>query len=173
LMCGGTLCEELSLIARETLPGGSVYSNIAKDPTHRLEDANRSRAHSFIDFGDDEFTRGRPHPMIDPSLRIERLLQEARDPSVGVIVLDFILGFGAHEDPVGVTLPAILESQALARGEGRHLEILAYVLGTEGDTPSLAEQTRKLTDAGVTLASSCTNAGLLARGFVTKKGAQS
>ncbi|MGR4869281.1 acyl-CoA synthetase FdrA [Variovorax sp. LARHSF232] len=170
LMCGGTLCEELSLIARETLP--NVYSNIAKDPAHRLEDAGRSRAHSFIDFGDDEFTRGRPHPMIDPSLRIERLLQEARDPSVGVIVLDFILGFGAHEDPVGVTLPAILEGQALARREGRHLEILAYVLGTEHDTPSLGEQTRKLTDAGVTLASSCTNAGLLARGFVTKKGAQ-
>lgn len=168
LMCGGTLCEELSLLARETFPT-SVYSNIAKDPAYRLEDVGRSREHTFIDFGDDDFTRGRPHPMIDPSLRIERLLQEARDPSVGVIVLDFILGFGSHEDPVGVTLPAILQSQALARSEGRHLEILAYVLGTEDDTPSLSEQTRKLTDAGVTLASSCTNAGLLARGFVAKK----
>jgi succinyl-CoA synthetase alpha subunit len=170
LMCGGTLCDELTFIAREQYP--NVYSNIAKDPAHRLEDAGRSREHSFIDFGDDEFTRGKPHPMIDPSLRIERLLREARDPEVGVIVMDFILGFGAHEDPVGVTLPALVESKQIAAREGRHLEILAYVLGTEDDTPSLSEQTSKLTAAGVTIASSCTNAGLLARGFV-EKGARS
>jgi FdrA protein len=170
LMCGGTLCDELMLIAGERHP--NVYSNIAKNPAQRLTDVNLSREHSFIDFGDDEFTRGKPHPMIDPSLRIERLLREARDPSVGVIVLDFILGFGAHEDPVGVTLPAILESKELAAREGRHLEILGYVLGTEDDTPSLSEQTRKLAAAGVTIASSCTNAGLLARGFV-EKGARS
>jgi succinyl-CoA synthetase alpha subunit len=170
LMCGGTLCDELMFIARERYP--NVYSNIAKDPAHRLTDVNESREHSFIDFGDDEFTRGKPHPMIDPSLRIERLLREARDPSVGVIVMDFILGFGAHEDPVGVTLPAIQESKESAARAGRHLEILGYVLGTEDDTPSLSEQTRKLAAAGVTIASSCTNAGLLARGFV-EKGARS
>lgn len=170
LMCGGTLCDELMFIAREQY--ANVYSNIAKDPAHRLQDASESREHTFIDFGDDEFTQGKPHPMIDPSLRIERLLREARDPSVGVIVLDFILGFGAHEDPVGVTLPAILESKAHAQREGRHLEILAYVLGTEDDTPSLSDQTRKLDSAGVTIASSCTNAGLLARSFV-EKGARS
>lgn len=166
LLCGGTLCDELMFLAKEKYP--NVYSNIAKDPEHRLQDVDASREHSFIDFGDDEFTRGRPHPMIDPSLRIARLLQEARDPSVGVIVMDFILGFGAHEDPVGVTLPAILQSKALAAREGRHLEILGYVLGTEDDRPSLAEQTAKLAAAGVTIASSCTNAGLLARGFVEK-----
>lgn len=170
LMCGGTLCDELMFIAREKFT--DVYSNIAKDPAHRLKDVDTSQAHTFVDFGDDEFTRGKPHPMIDPSLRIERLLREARDPTVGVIVLDFILGFGAHEDPVGVTLPAIEQSKAFAAREGRHLEILAYVLGTEDDSPSLSEQTRKLTAAGVTIASSCTNAGLLARSFV-EKGAQS
>ena len=170
LMCGGTLCDELMFIAREKYP--DVYSNIAKDPAHRLQDVDASQAHTFVDFGDDEFTRGKPHPMIDPSLRIERLLREAKDPSVGVIVMDFILGFGAHEDPVGVTLPAIVESKALAAREGRHLEILAYVLGTEDDTPSLSDQTRKLAAAGVTIASSCTNAGLLARSFV-EKGARS
>lgn len=166
LLCGGTLCYELMLLAREKFD--NVYSNVGKDPTYLLPDVNVSREHSFIDFGDDEFTRGRPHPMIDPSLRIARLLQEAKDPSVGVIVLDFVLGFGAHEDPVGVTLPAIRQSKALAAGAGRHLEILGYVLGTESDTPSLHEQTAKLAAAGVTMASSCTNAGLLARGFVVK-----
>lgn len=166
LLCGGTLCDELMFLAREKY--ANVYSNIAKDPEHRLPDVEVSREHTFIDFGDDDFTRGRPHPMIDPSLRIARLLQEAGDPSVGVIAMDFILGFGAHADPVGVTLPAIAQSKALAASEGRHLEILGYVLGTEDDQPSLSEQTRKLAEAGVTIASSCTNAGLLARGFVEK-----
>jgi FdrA protein len=166
LLCGGTLCDELMFLAREKY--ADVYSNIAKDPEHKLPNVELSRAHTFIDFGDDDFTRGRPHPMIDPALRIARLLQEAKDPSVGVIVMDFILGFGAHTDPVGVTLPAILQSKALAASEGRHLEILGYVLGTEDDQPSLSEQTRKLAEAGVTIASSCTNAGLLARGFVEK-----
>jgi succinyl-CoA synthetase alpha subunit len=166
LMCGGTLCDELMFLAREKFP--NVYSNIAKSAEYRLQDPDTSREHTFIDFGDDAFTRGRPHPMIDPSLRIARLLAEARDPSVGVIVMDFILGLGAHEDPVGVTVPAILEARAQAAREGRHLEILGYVLGTEDDEPSLAGQTAKLSAAGVTIASSCTNAGLLARGFVEK-----
>ena len=166
LLCGGTLCFELMLLAQEKFD--NVYSNIAKDPAFLLEDVNVSREHSFIDLGDDALTQGRPHPMIDPSLRIARLLQEAEDPSVGVIVLDFILGLGAHEDPVGVTLPAIRRCKALAESAGRHLEILGYVLGTDADTPSLQEQTAKLAAAGVTIASSCTNAGLLARGFVDK-----
>jgi FdrA protein len=170
LLCGGTLCDEMMFLAREKY--ANVYSNIAEDPAHRLRDVGQSRDHTFVDFGDDEFTRGRPHPIIDPSLRIARLLQEARDPAVGVIVMDFILGFGAHDDPVGITLPAILESKALAGREGRHLEMLGYVLGTEDDMPSLGDQTRQLAAAGVTIASSCTNAGLLARGFV-EKGARS
>lgn len=166
LLCGGTLCEEMTLLALEKY--SNVYSNIAKKPEHRLTDVATSRDHTFVDFGDDDFTRGRPHPMIDPSLRLARFAAEARDPSVGVIVLDFILGYGAHSDPAGVMLPAIVEAKAAAAAEGRHLEILGYVLGTESDTPTLSEQTKKLADAGVTIASSCTNAGLLARGFVEK-----
>jgi len=166
LLCGGTLCDEMMILAKEIFP--NVYSNISKAEASRLKNLNVSVDHTFIDFGDDDFTRGRPHPMIDPSLRIERFVQEAKDPSVGVIVMDFILGFGSHQDPVGVMLPAILEAKELARKEGRHLEILGYVLGTELDSPVLSEQTQKLVDADVTIASSCTNAGLLARGFVEK-----
>lgn len=166
LLCGGTLCEEMMFLTREKF--ANVYSNIAKDPAHRLDDVSISREHSFIDFGDDDFTRGKPHPMIDPSLRIERILREAADPSVAVIVLDFILGYGSHHDPVGVTLPAIREAQEIAARRGQHLEILAYVLGTDRDTPKLGDQTQMLADAGVTIASSCTNTGLLARGFVEK-----
>ncbi len=166
LFCGGTLCEEAVLLAREFY--SEVYSNIAKKPEQRLADIATSQAHTFIDFGDDDFTNGRPHPMIDPSSRIERLLKEADDPEVGVIVLDFVIGFGSHEDPVGATLPAIVEAKQKAADRGQHLEILGYVLGTELDTPKLSEQVEKLASAGVTISSSSQNTGLLARGFVNK-----
>ena len=106
--------------------------------------------------------------MIDPTNRISRLLQEARDPEVGVIVMDFVLGFGAHEDPVGVMIEAIKEAQAIAKADNRPLEILGYVLGTDQDPQSLAQQCQRLTDAGVIWASSSTNTGLLAREFVCK-----
>lgn len=166
LFCGGTLCDESMFAALESYQ--DVWSNIQKDPSKVLSAADASKAHTFLDFGDDEFTNGRPHPMIDPSLRIARIVEEAKDPEVGVIALDFILGFGAHEDPVGVTLPAIAEAKQIAADAGRHLEILGYVLGTDEDHPALAQQVAALENAGVTIASSSTNTGLLAREFVRK-----
>ena len=99
---------------------------------------------------------------------LDKLLQEARDPEVGVIVMDFVLGFGAHEDPVGVMIDAIKEAQAIAKADNRPLAILGYVLGTDQDPQSLAQQCQLLTDAGVIWASSSTNTGLLAREFVCK-----
>ncbi|PVZ82608.1 FdrA family protein [Serratia sp. S1B] len=164
LFCGGTLCDEAMFAALEKYD--DVYSNIQPDPAKRLQDVNHSIAHTFLDFGDDDFTNGKPHPMIDPTNRINRLLQEARDPQVGVIVMDFVLGFGSHEDPVGVMIDAIKEAKAIAAREQRPLEILGYVLGTDLDTPSLQQQCQMLTDAGVIWASSSTNTGLLAREFV-------
>jgi FdrA protein len=166
LFCGGTLCDEAMYAAMEKFD--NVYSNIQKNADYLLEDNNVSKEHTFIDFGDDEFTKGKPHPMIDPTTRIERFKQEAMDPSVGVIVMDFVLGFGSHEDPVGVMLPAIIEAKQLAEQEGRHLEILGYVLGTDLDYQNFDEQVEKLIAAGVTHASSSQNAGLLAREFVVK-----
>lgn len=166
LFCGGTLCDEAMYLAMEKYE--DVYSNIPKNPEFRLKDINVSQAHTFIDFGDDEFTNGKPHPMIDPSSRISRFLQEAKDPSVGVILMDFVIGFGSHEDPVGVMMPVITKAKEQAVKEGRHLEILGYVLGTDLDTPNITDQVSKLESAGVTIASSITNAGLLARGFVEK-----
>lgn len=166
LFCGGTLCDEAMYAALEKFE--NVYSNVQKKLDYKLKDINVSQEHTFIDFGDDDFTNGKPHPMIDPSSRIERILQEAKDPSVGVIVMDFVLGFGAHEDPVGVILPAIIEAKQLAEKEGRHLEILGYVLGTNLDQQNFDDQVNKLLAAGVTHASSSQNAGLLAREFVVK-----
>jgi hypothetical protein len=166
LFCGGTLCDESMFLALEKYD--DVYSNIQKDPSKKLKGTDASRAHTFLDFGEDEFTNGRPHPMIDPSNRIERFAVEAADPEVGVIVMDFVLGYGANPDPVGVMLPAIVEGKRAAEAQGRHLEVLAYVLGTSEDAQDFDEQVRKLTEAGVTWASSSTNTGLLAREFVRK-----
>ncbi|KQL41929.1 FdrA family protein [Bacillus sp. FJAT-25509] len=166
LFCGGTLCDEAMYAAIDKFD--NVYSNIQKNPDYLLKDINVSQEHTFIDLGDDDFTQGKPHPMIDPSTRIARFLQEAKDPSVGVIVMDFVLGYGSHEDPVGVMLPAIIEAKDLAEKEGRHLEIIGYVLGTDLDPQNFDEQVNKLLAAGVTHASSSTNAGLLAREFVVK-----
>lgn len=166
LFCGGTLCDEAMFAALEKYD--NVYSNIQKDPARVLGPSDASREHTFLDMGDDEFTNGRPHPMIDPSLRLQRIVQEADDPEVAVIALDFVLGYGSHEDPVGVTIPAIREAKAKAEARGRHLEILGYVLGTDQDTPAMAEQVAQLEAAGVTISSSSTNLGLLAREFVAK-----
>ncbi|PJG57869.1 acyl-CoA synthetase FdrA [Aeromonas cavernicola] len=167
LFCGGTLCDEAMFAAMEK--HSEVYSNIHPDPAFRLANINQSQGHTFLDFGDDDFTNGKPHPMIDPTNRISRLLQEAQDPEVGVIVMDFVLGFGSHENPVGVMIEAIKEAKAIAAAEQRPLEILGYVLGTDLDTPSLQQQCQMLTDAGVIWASSSTNTGLLAREFVCKE----
>ncbi|PEJ57085.1 MULTISPECIES: acyl-CoA synthetase FdrA [unclassified Bacillus (in: firmicutes)] len=166
LFCGGTLCDEAMYAALDKFD--NVYSNIQKNPDYLLKDINVSQEHTFIDLGDDDFTQGKPHPMIDPSTRIARFLQEAKDPSVGVIVMDFVLGYGSHEDPVGVMLPAIIEAKELAEKEGRHLEIIGYVLGTDLDPQNFDDQVNKLLAVGVTHASSSTNAGLLAREFVVK-----
>ncbi|AGK52378.1 acyl-CoA synthetase FdrA [Bacillus sp. 1NLA3E] len=166
LFSGGTLCDEAMHAAMEKFD--NVYSNIQRNPEYRLKDVNVSEGHTFIDFGDDQFTQGKPHPMIDPSTRLARFMQDAKDPSVGVIVMDFVLGFGAHEDPAGAFLPAIIEAKQLAEEEGRHLEIVGYVLGTELDSQNIEEQVDKLVAAGVTIASSNAHAGLLAREFVVK-----
>lgn len=165
IFCGGTLCDEAMFLAMEDF--GDVYSNLRAGEFHLGAD-DASKAHTFLDFGSDEYTNGKPHPMIDPSNRIQRFLTEVADPEVGVIVLDFELGYGANPDPVGVMLPALKEAKAKALEAGRHLEILAYVQGTELDPQGFDEQVSKLTEAGVTWASSSTNTGLLAREFVKK-----
>lgn len=167
LFAGGTLCGEA--IALTEAYFDNVYSNISKNPDRQLQDQTHSVEHTFIDFGSDEYTNGKPHPMIDPSNRIGRFMQEAKDPEVGVIILDFVLGYGAHEDPVGLMAPYIKEAKEAALAQGRHLEVLGYILGTDLDEQNLEAQIDKLIESGATHASSSQNTGLLARGFVSKE----
>lgn len=148
LYTGGTLCDEAMKLMIHKLP--HIYSNIPLNKCDLLENARSgpSKEHTFLDFGDDEFTVGRPHPMIDPSLRAERVVAEAADPGVAVIMVDCVIGYGSHEDPAQDLAEAIRSAKALAAGEGRYLAVVAAVCGTEGDPQSLSTTRRKLASAG-------------------------
>jgi FdrA protein len=160
LYSGGTFCYEASLLLKQTL--GQVYSNTPVDPGDRLDDVWTSRGHTVIDLGDDLFTRGRPHPMIDHRLRNERILKEAGDPEVAVILLDVVLGYGSHQDPASEMVPVIQKAKALAEKAGRHLVVVGFVCGTSLDPQDLSKQEAALRDAGVTLVESNAQAVRLA-----------
>jgi FdrA protein len=146
LFSGGTLAYEAQLLLRPYLP--AVHSNAPLSGELRLPDATVSQQHTIVDLGEDEFTVGRLHPMMDNDLRIRRLEQEARDPETAMVVLDVVLGFGAHPDPAEELAPAIARAIALAESEGRHLEVLAVVVGTDEDPQGMAGQWMQLETAG-------------------------
>lgn len=147
LFSGGTLAYEAQLLLREMLP--TVYSNAPLDRRFKLEKATQSQGHSIVDLGEDEFTVGRLHPMLDNELRIKRLLQEAADPETAVILLDVVLGDGAHPDPAGELAPAIRQAITIAVAAGRRLPVVAVVVGTDEDPQDLTRQVQVLRDAGV------------------------
>jgi succinyl-CoA synthetase alpha subunit len=146
LFSGGSLCDEAMDILDETL--GGIYSNIPLSPDLALEDTWQSKEHTCIDMGEEEFTQGRPHPMIDPRLRQERLLREAEDPEVAVILLDVVIGYGSHDDPAGALSETIREAREKAAAAGRYLAVVAHVCGTAQDPQGLEQQERKLREAG-------------------------
>lgn len=164
LFCGGTLAAEaLSCLSREA---GEYYSNVSKKAEHRMADPMKSRAHTIVDLGDDIFTVGRPHPMIEPELRVERLLTEALDPETAVLLLDFELGYGSHGDPVGVTMDALRRIRA-ARPE---LAIVAYVLGTGKDWQDIKRQREMLEGIGAIAADSNCQAAEISLAIALRKG---
>lgn len=165
LFCGGTLCDEALNIVEKI---GKVYSNISKKQETKLENPRVSKENTLIDLGDDVFTVGRPHPMIDPSLRLQRIIEEAKDPEVAVILLDIVLGYGSHPDPAGITLPAILQAKQIVENEGRHIEFVAYVCGTDKDLQNRSEQIDKLTSAGVVCAESNVKAAQIATAILAR-----
>ena len=112
-----------------------------------------------IDLGDDRYTAGRPHPMIDPAARAARIVQAAADPTVGVVLLDVVLGHGAHADPAGAVATAVREARAAA---GRPMAFVASVCGTAADPQGFDAQARTLREAGVLLAGSNAAAARLA-----------
>jgi len=153
LFSGGTLCYEAQVIWRETLDS-PVYSNAPLPGEPQLADSTKSQEHTTVDLGEEEFTVGRPHPMIDHDLRIRRLLQEAADPDVAVIILDVVIGYGAHLDPASELGTAIEQAQQLAADAGRKLHIIASVTGTEQDPQGLQHTINTLRRAGVIVCNS-------------------
>ncbi len=145
LFSGGTLCDEAMLVASAAL--GRISSNIPLDPAWALGEDLRSDnfssdGHTMVDFGDDRLTRGRPHPMIDGSVRARRLAAEVEDPTAGVLFLDVVLGLGSAPDPAAELAGSI--SAATAAG----LPVVVSVIGTRDDPQGVRQQAALLTDAG-------------------------
>jgi hypothetical protein len=141
---GGTLCDETMITFRRNHV--AFRSNIPISENERLADIHKSEGNTFIDMGDDYFTRGKPHPMIDPSLRNKRIVQDALEPDTAAVLLDFVLGHGSHADPVGVALEAVNEARAALKD--RKILWLASVVGTRDDPQNYQEQINKLLNAG-------------------------
>lgn len=146
LFSGGTLAYEavlaLSAIASQ------VYSNVPVYEWQRIGDVTVSLGHTILDLGEDDFTQGRLHPMMDNDLRLRRLQQEASDPEVAAIMLDVVLGEGSHPDPASEIAPAIMEAKGNAARSGRQLETAVIVIGTDADPQLMEEQIAQISATG-------------------------
>jgi FdrA protein len=149
LFSGGTLCDEAMVIASDRL--GPIASNIPLEPGWALGDDLRSPGHLMIDFGDDRLTTGRPHPMIDHTLRIERLATEAADPACAVLLVDVVLGYGAHPDPAHSLGPAISQARKRASADGRDLAVVVSLIGSGADPQGWDATAEALAAAGASV----------------------
>jgi len=142
LFSGGTLAYEAQHILAGYLP--RVYANAPINKEFKIPNSFVSQEHTIIDLGEDEFTVGRLHPMMDNELRIRRLIEEAEDPDVAVIMLDVVIGYGSHPDPAQELALAIAKAKAIAKAAGRFLEVVAVVTGTDDDPQKLKSQIEQL-----------------------------
>ena len=163
LFSGGTFCFQATMLLQETL---DVHSNTKVGKSLPLDDMFKSEGHTVVDLGDEAFTRGRPHPMIDYQLRTERILQEAKDPETAVLLLDVVLGFGSNANPAAELVPTLNAAREIAKENGRAFICVGHVCGTEGDHQGLASQSRALEAAGMILTDSNAQAVRLARNII-------
>ncbi len=161
LFSGGTFVSEAQVILPELL--GGIWSNAPLDKKWKLKDSLKLSGHAVIDMGEDEFTVGRPHPMIDFSLRNKMIVSEAARPEVSVLLLDVVLGYGSNPKPLEDILPSIKE----AFSRNRELSIVASVTGTETDPQVRSKVVKGLEAAGVIVmpsnAGACRLAGEILR----------
>ncbi|WP_206106168.1 acyl-CoA synthetase FdrA [Paenibacillus dendritiformis] len=142
LYSGGTLATEAAMLVREAF---GIPASLKHEDGYIFKD----QGHEIIDLGDDIYTKGRPHPMIDPSTRKELIGNMAKDPHTAVILFDVVLGYGSHEDMAGELIPSIRNARSQASGEGRTVYFVCSVCGTDQDPQNYGEQRRKLEEAGV------------------------
>jgi len=166
LFSGGSLCDDAIMILTELI--GPIYSNVPLDSRFKLRDARTSKGDACVDMGGEEFTLGRPHPMIDPRQRQERILQEAQNPSTAVVLLDVVLGYAAHPDPAGALLPSIEDARRISQRKRRYISFVASVVGTEEDPQNFRIQVAKLENAGVLVMPSNAQAARMAALIATR-----
>ncbi len=159
LYTGGTLADEAMILFERA--GFEIYSNIQTKAELVLRDPHVSQGHTVLDLGDDVFTVGRPHPMIDPSIRDERILKEMEDPEVALLLLDFVLGYGSHENPAEAILKSLSQAKKKAEERGGYLSIVASITGTEGDSQNMEDQKKKLESIGCVVMPSNYQASML------------
>jgi FdrA protein len=143
LFCGGTTGHEALAIISNA--GIAVHSNLHKKGDLRVDGTKKVVGHVLLDLGDDIFTQGRPHPMIEPELRNERLAVELKDKNIGLLLCDVVLGYGSHVDPAGILARAVVA----ARKKRRHLQAIASITGTAADPQDYFAQQRTLEQAGI------------------------
>lgn len=144
LFTGGTLADEAMKYLGES---HEIYSNIPLTADRDIKHLQDKKGHTCLDLGEDQFTRGRPHPMIDPMTRSE-FFESDVDETTAVILFDVVLGYGSYEDPAG----AVAESVEKARerlSSDQDFVVVASVTGTEQDPQNLEESVKRLKDAGV------------------------
>jgi len=164
---GGTFCYEAQLVHRER--GIAASSNTPVAGNAELADIETSIGHTIIDMGDDAFTQGRPHPMIDPSQRDNRIRQEIADPETAVVLFDVVLGYGAASDPVDGLLEVIGTDGAHAAQTGRPVTFIGYVCGTDLDPQDHAGVVGRLRSAGVLVASSNAEAAAWSAALIAER----
>ena len=146
LFSGGTLCYEALNMLK--MLGRQVCLEEDLDDGERANSHGKSVEAVLTDLGDDRYTVGRPHPMIDLRTRCERIVEEASRPEVGVLLLDVILGYGAHPDPAAELVPTLEEAQSTARSSGRELAFVISLCGAPDDPQGLEKQHQAFTEAG-------------------------
>ena len=157
LFAGGTLAQEAAA-AIGTALGVSPLAESSARPGEVL----RIGHHSVLDLGDDAYTRGRPHPLIDPRLRNAELAAQAANGEVALFLVDIILGTGSHPDPAGALGPAVAAARAAAEARGARVAVLASVCGTEDDSQGYQRQRAALEASGVTVVRSSSMAAVVA-----------
>jgi succinyl-CoA synthetase alpha subunit len=171
IFSGGTFCFEAQLI--HAAAGIPAFSNAPTAGNRKLEQAGKSLENTIIDMGDDEFTQGRPHPMIDPSLRDARIREEVADPSTAVVLFDVVLGYGSAADPTAGLIGVIGSARAKAQAAGRRVAFIGYVCGTDQDPQDCAAIVAALEAAGVLVASSNAEAAVWSAAIISKRKAAS
>ena len=161
LFSGGTLCAEAQVIFAAA--GETVTSNAPVPGVPRLGEVPDS--HLLLDLGADEYTRGKPHPMIDPSVRDETMIAALKDETVGVVLADVVIGFGSHVDPAG-HFAKVLQENATGNGPA----IIASVTGTEEDPQVRSVQIAKLEAVGVHVAPTNADAARWALSAIRARG---